>query len=240
MALTGQNFNTGGNGGCPSASGIFDIVIGNNTIPHNLGALGHIYPQNVLWRLVDVQTNVSYEEIYLSKIVSETINEIVFSSDVAIPNVKWVVQSVGCADIDTNPIVYVPSTLVESPVGTYTFNNGLDPATVIVLPSASTPPIATSTTAGVVKPSDGLNIAVDGTLTLKGEQYDEFIATAGQTTFTLSAAPLQNKIRMYIDGMRVPIAASSASGTTATYIPASNDGHGLTGGERIQIDYLLK
>jgi hypothetical protein len=240
MALTGQNFNTGGNGGCPSASGIMDIVVGNNTIQHDLGLRGHIDPQAILWRLCDVKTGVSYEEIFLSKIVSETINELVFNSDVAIPNVKWVIQSTGCADIDTNPIVYVPSTLVESPTGTFTFDNGLDPATVIVLPSASTPPIATSTTAGVVKPSDGLNIAVDGTLTLKGEQYDEFIATAGQTSFTLSAAPLQNKIRMYIDGVRIPIASHSASGTTATYVPASNDNHTLTGGERIQIDYLLK
>jgi hypothetical protein len=237
MGKARVEFNTGGSSGCPSATGVMNIVVGNNTISHNLGSLGHIDPQSYVWRLVDVQTGTSYEEIYLSKIVSETINEIVFNSDVAIPNVKWVIQSVGCADVDTNPVVLLPSTLLESPTGTFTFNNGIDSPTVITLPSTA---IATSTTVGTVKPTDGLSIAVDGTLKVKGEQYDEFIATAGQTVFTLTSSSLNNKIRMYIDGMRLPIASHSASGTTATYIPAGNDGHILTGGERVQIDYLLK
>jgi hypothetical protein len=237
MGKARVEYNSGGGGGCPSASGIMDIVIGNNTIQHDLGLLGHIDPQSYTWRLVDLQTGTPYEEIYLSKIVSETINQIVFNSDVAIPNVKWVIQSVGCADVDANPIVYVPATLVEGPSGVYTFNNGLDAPTVI---TSGTTPIASSNAVGTVKPSNGLNIALDGTLTLKGEQYDQFMATASQTAFTLTAEPLNNKVRMFIDGIRIPNAGYTVSGTSVTYIPASNDGHVLTGGERIQFDYLLK
>jgi hypothetical protein len=175
MGKARVEYNTGGSGGCPSASGVMDIIIGNNTITHNLGALGHIDPQAILWRLVDVQTGASYEEIYLSKIVSETINVLVFNSDVSIQNVKWVIQSTGCIDAEQTPVTTIPSTLIESPAGTYTFNNGIDPATIITLPSTA---IATSTTVGTVKPTDGLSVALDGTLILKGEQYDEFIATA--------------------------------------------------------------
>jgi hypothetical protein len=236
MSKARVEYSTGGSG-CPGYSVTMPIVVGQNTVNHGLGAVGMINSQDFTWRIVDLATNTPYEEIYLSKIVSETINEIVFESDVAIANARIVIQSVNCADAEYTPIVTIPSTLVEGPTGTYTFSNGKDPNTVFTLSSTA---IATSTTVGTVKPTDGLSIAVDGTLKVKGEQYDEFIATAGQTSFTLTAAPLNNKIRMYIDGTRIPIASHSASGTTATYVPASNDGHTLTGGERIQIDYLLK
>jgi uncharacterized protein (UPF0248 family) len=237
MALTNQSYNTGGAGGCPSYAVTMPIVVGNNTVTHNLGNYGMVNKSDYVWRIVDTQTNLGYEEVYLSKIISETVNEIVFSSDIAIPSVRIVIQVVGCVDAEFTPVVPLPATLVEGPAGVYTFNNGLDAPTVI---TSGTTPIATSSAVGTVKPSNGLNIALDGTLTLKGEQYDQFMATASQTAFTLTAEPLNNKVRMFIDGIRIPNAGYTVSGTSVTYIPASNDGHVLTGGERIQFDYLLK
>jgi hypothetical protein len=65
---------------------------------------------------------------------------------------------------------------------------------------------------------------------------DEFLATASQTSFTLASTPL-NKTIMYINGVRLPKAAYTISGTTVTYVSASNDNYVINLNDRINFDY---
>jgi hypothetical protein len=65
-------------------------------------------------------------------------------------------------------------------------------------------------------------------------------ATAGQTSFTLSQSPAStNKIKMYINGIRVSNAAYTVVLATKvlTYIPANNGSYAIIVGDRVQFDY---
>jgi hypothetical protein len=66
---------------------------------------------------------------------------------------------------------------------------------------------------------------------------DEFTATAGQTSFTLSQTALNAKVFMFINGTRIRNGAYSVSGTTVTYTAANNNSYVLVAGDRIQFDY---
>jgi hypothetical protein len=68
---------------------------------------------------------------------------------------------------------------------------------------------------------------------------DEYtVATAGQTSFTLTQTPNVNStIRLFINGVRISKTAHSVSGTTLTYNPANNGAATLVVGDRIQVDY---
>lgn len=68
---------------------------------------------------------------------------------------------------------------------------------------------------------------------------DEYtVATAGQTSFTLTQTPNVNStIRLFINGVRISKTALSVSGTTLTYNPANNGAATLVVGDRIQVDY---
>lgn len=66
---------------------------------------------------------------------------------------------------------------------------------------------------------------------------DEYTATAGQTSFTLTAAPL-GTVWAFRNGTRLPKAAVTVSGTTATYVPVANGGFALVATDRITIDYV--
>jgi hypothetical protein len=68
-------------------------------------------------------------------------------------------------------------------------------------------------------------------------QTDEFVATANQTVFTLTATPKGN-VFAFRNGARLPKNAITISGTTATYVPANNDGNTLLVGNRITFDYI--
>jgi hypothetical protein len=67
---------------------------------------------------------------------------------------------------------------------------------------------------------------------------DEFTATAGQTSFTLSNSPLGTTVRLFINGVRIDKDAVSVTGNTATYTPAQNGTYNLTAGDAITIDYI--
>ncbi|SFZ93256.1 hypothetical protein SAMN05428642_10323 [Flaviramulus basaltis] len=70
------------------------------------------------------------------------------------------------------------------------------------------------------------------------EVADEFTATADQRSFTLTQTPSTNsKVKMYINGVRISNAAYSTSGTTLTYVPASNGTYALKVTDRIQFDF---
>jgi hypothetical protein len=68
-------------------------------------------------------------------------------------------------------------------------------------------------------------------------ETDEFTPTAGQTSFTLSNIPL-GRVAMFVNGVRVPKAAVSVSGTTVTYVPASNGAYDLLAVDRVSFDYI--
>jgi hypothetical protein len=67
-------------------------------------------------------------------------------------------------------------------------------------------------------------------------KQDEFTATAGQTSFTLTTAST-SFVGGFVNGVLVPFSAFTVSGTTATYTAANNDSHVFVGGERVQIIY---
>jgi hypothetical protein len=71
------------------------------------------------------------------------------------------------------------------------------------------------------------------------EATDEFTATTGQTSFTLSNQKSSRSVyKLYINGIRISNTAGSASSTTFTYNPANNGGYSLIAGDRFQIDYF--
>ncbi len=70
------------------------------------------------------------------------------------------------------------------------------------------------------------------------ETTDEFLATGGQTTFTLRNVPSETRnLKMYVNGVRISNSACRNSGVTLTYVPANNGSYSLMAGDRIQIDY---
>ena len=100
---------------------------------------------------------------------------------------------------------------------------------------------ATSIT-GIVKGNgtSAMTAAVQGTdFSLVREVSDEYTATVGQTTFSLTQTKSSNALlRLYINGVRISKTAFSLTGTTFTYIPANNDTYTLVAGDRVQIDYF--
>ena len=70
------------------------------------------------------------------------------------------------------------------------------------------------------------------------DESDQFTATVGQTSFTLTQTPASNsKIQMFINGIRIDKNAYSVSGRIVTYTPALNSAFELAADDRIQFDY---
>jgi hypothetical protein len=70
------------------------------------------------------------------------------------------------------------------------------------------------------------------------DESDQFTATVGQTSFSLTQTPVANsKVKMFINGIRIDKNAYTISSNTVTYIPASNSSFTLEAGDRIQFDY---
>jgi hypothetical protein len=99
-------------------------------------------------------------------------------------------------------------------------------------------------TSGQVLTSAGAGAPTWSTLATVRMNSDEFTATASQTVFNaangssqLTQTPLNNKVFMFINGIRIKNSAYSVSGTTVTYNPANNNSYTLVAGDRIQFDY---
>lgn len=99
-----------------------------------------------------------------------------------------------------------------------------------------------TTLTGILK-GNGTNAVTQATLntdySLVRFVSDEYtVATAGQTSFTLTQTPNVNStIRLFINGVRISKTAHSVSGTTLTYNPTNNGAATLVVGDRIQVDY---
>jgi hypothetical protein len=68
-------------------------------------------------------------------------------------------------------------------------------------------------------------------------ETDEFTATAGQTSFTLTNAPM-GRVAVFRNGIRLPKASISVTGTTVTYTSTSNNNQVIALNDRITIDYV--
>lgn len=80
--------------------------------------------------------------------------------------------------------------------------------------------------------------SVDATSYLVREVADEFVATGGQTVFTLSQTKSNlSKVKMYINSNRVRNAAYTITGTTVTYTPVNNYGITISANDIVQFDY---
>jgi hypothetical protein len=106
----------------------------------------------------------------------------------------------------------------------------------------TTPTITTATRMLVKNPTTGQiseqNIPTNsGNGSVESGQTDEFIATANQTTFTLTATP-KGDVFAFRNGARLPKNAFTISVTTATYVLANNDGNNFLAGNRITFDYI--
>ncbi|MCZ8227746.1 hypothetical protein [Flavobacterium sp.] len=96
---------------------------------------------------------------------------------------------------------------------------------------------ATTPTTGQLLQFDGTNWKpVNANIIVKMET-DEFVATAAQVSFTLTATPI-GKIAMYVNGVRVPKAAITVTGTTVAYTSSSNGGYVVLVNDRITFDYI--
>ncbi|MFM1776155.1 MAG: hypothetical protein RJA53_1765 [Bacteroidota bacterium] len=65
---------------------------------------------------------------------------------------------------------------------------------------------------------------------------DEFVASVGQTAFTLTHIP-SSKVSMFVNGIRIPNAAYSFVGSALTFDANNNGSHSLVAGDRVQFDY---
>ena len=132
----------------------------------------------------------------------------------------------------------VVTTGTQTLAGNKTFSNNVVVSGALTAGAVTYP--STHGTNGQVLTTSG-----SGTLTwstsssaLVREVANEFTATIGQTSFTLTQTPSVNsRVKMYINGIRISNTAYSISGTTVTYLPANNGNNSLSSGDRIQFDY---
>lgn len=134
----------------------------------------------------------------------------------------------------------VVTTGSQTLAGNKTFSNNVVVSGNLTTGSVTYP--STHGTNGQVLTTSG-----SGTLTwttsssaLVREVANEFTATVGQTSFTLTQTPSVNsRVKMYINGIRISNTAYSISGNLVTYVPANNGNNSLSSGDRIQFDYYF-
>jgi hypothetical protein len=162
---------------------------------------------------------------------------------------KSIVTTLGTSDV-LFPTQNAVKTYVDASIASATIPDGsITDSKIISITINKLTGIATvakggtgvSTITGIVK-GNGTNAftaAVNGTdFSLVQEVSDEFSATAGQTSFTLTQTKSVNsKLKMFINGVRISNTAYSLVGVTLTYTPANNASYSLTVSDRIQFDY---
>jgi hypothetical protein len=100
----------------------------------------------------------------------------------------------------------------------------------------------TGFTRATLSPGTGVSITNGaGSITINAAARswsDQPTVSANQTSFTLTYAPTANsKIWMFINGVRTNNNAYSFTGSTVTYVPASNGNYAILANDRVQFDY---
>jgi hypothetical protein len=100
----------------------------------------------------------------------------------------------------------------------------------------------TGFTRATLSPGTGVSITNGaGSITINAAARswsDQPTVSANQTSFTLTYAPTANsKIWMFINGVRTNNNAYSFTGSTVTYVPASNGNYAILASDRVQFDY---
>jgi rRNA-processing protein FCF1 len=122
----------------------------------------------------------------------------------------------------------------QSFAGLKTFTNGAT-VTGTLTAGGTTFPSSTGST------GQALTLSSSGVATWSfpvREVADEFSATSGQTSFSLSQVPnTASKVKMFVNGIRISNNAYSISSSSLTYSSSNNGGYTLNTGDRIQFDY---
>lgn len=139
--------------------------------------------------------------------------------------------------VTTNAQIFAGDKTFSGNISASTFIGNWDGSIIDIIHGGT----GTNTLTGLVK-ANGTNpysAAVSGVdYSLVREVSDEFLATAGQTSFTLSQTKSNNSVvKMYVNGIRISNTAYSLTGTTLAYNPANNGANILSANDRIQIDY---
>jgi len=143
------------------------------------------------------------------------------------------VKGTGTTSMTASATIPVADVTGAAPLASPTFTGtpSLPTGTIGVTQTAGNNTTALATTAFVTT-------AVAAAATTVRLNSDEFTATAGQTSFTLTQTALGAKVFMFINGTRIKVSAYAVTnGTTVTYTVANNNSYTLVAGDRIQFDY---
>jgi hypothetical protein len=114
-------------------------------------------------------------------------------------------------------------------------------AATIASPSFTGTPTAVTATPGTnttqIATTAFVTAAVKVTTGLYSDEINVTTQTGATPTFTLTYAPLNNKVFMYINGTRIKNGAYTVSGVIVTYTAANNNSYTLVAGDRVQFDY---
>ena len=114
-------------------------------------------------------------------------------------------------------------------------------AATIASPSFTGTPTAVTATPGTnttqIATTAFVTAAVKVTTGLYSDEINVTTQTGATPTFTLTYAPLNNKVFMYINGTRIKNGAYTVSGVTVTYTAANNNSYTLVSNDRVQFDY---
>ena len=148
---------------------------------------------------------------------------------------------VGLGNVDNTSDLNKPiSTATQAALDLIASSTNLALKAPLNSPAFTGVPIAPTAIIGTNTTQIATTAYVTATLALAvREVADEFIATAIQTSFTLSQIPsLNSKVKMYVNGVRISNTAYNVVGTTLVYIPANNGSYALSINDRIQFDYF--
>lgn len=216
--------------------GSTNIALGNTTT--SLAGLNAVTATNFIGDLTgNVTGNVSGNAATTTKLAAtKSINGVAFdgSTDITI-----------AADANTLTGTSLASNVLNAGLTTLsnlhtvgTISQGTWSATSIDVTHGGT---GATSVSGLVKGNgtNAFSAAVAGTdYSLVREITDEFLASVGQTIFTLSQTKSTNSVaKMFVNGIRISNTAYSITGTSLTYIPANNGSNTLSANDRIQIDY---
>ena len=172
-------------------------------------------------------------------------------ADLASPSFTGV-PTAPTASSGTNTTQLATTQFVQSALASATVNDASTTAKGIIQLAGDLSGTATSPSVSKIKgisvsglvPTTGQVLTYNGTIWVPTNGVavrsvrQQVRSTAGQTAFTLSQTPGTNcQVNMYINGIRTNNDAYSWSGTTLTYVPASNNNYALTLNDRVQFDF---